>query len=249
MLLDNYLKLWSARTMPPTTSSIWVINRKATIKRAIGLVLMCAFFSILAASDFVHQMLLSLMANSERVIESHKIMGAFLFVLLAAISAMIAFVSVVVIIPVAVYTWGGITTLVLLWLGWILGGMLAYSIARHFGRKVVQWFTAEKGLKRVESYINQQTPFSLVLLFQIALPSELPGYVLGLVRYPLKSYLTALALAELPFAIASVTLGESFINKQSTALLCIGLVIVAFSTYAIFQLHKRVQEVSNTDQQ
>ena len=46
-----------------------------------------------------------------------------LFVLLAAISAVLAFFSSALLLPVAVFTWGSKVTFVLLWLGWLLGGI------------------------------------------------------------------------------------------------------------------------------
>lgn len=217
------------------------INDHRLTKRRIALLsTLCVAFAILASSDHIHDGLISFMAACERLIEYHRVLGASIFVALAAISAMMAFVSVAIIIPIAVYTWGPLLTVALLWIGWILGGIVAYSIARFFGRRVVQWLTAEEGLKRIESYINEKTPFSLVLLFQLALPSEIPGYLLGLVKYPLKYYLCALALAELPYTLATVLLGDSFLNKRGYTLLSAGLLMIAFSYYAIIKLQQRI---------
>ena len=145
------------------------------------------------------------------------------------------------IVPVAVYTWGQATSILLLWFGWMLGGVFAYGIARLLGHTVVRWLTAEAGLKRLESRISRSTPFSLVLLLQLALPSEIPGYLLGLVRYPLFRYLAALALAELPYAIATVLLGASFLERRSYLLLALGLVLVAGSLFAFQRLRGRLR--------
>lgn len=228
--------------MSSTNTSPPFADRPAALKKAIALTLLCAVVAALSSSDRLHTSLTGLMTASEHWIQFHEVLGAFLFIGLAALSAMVAFVSVVLIIPVAVYTWGPIISLLLLWVGWILGGLLAYSISRFFGRRIVHWFTAEQSLNRLEYYINGKTPFSLVLLFQLALPSEIPGYLLGLVRYPLKYYLAALALAELPYTAASVLLGDSFLNKQSYTLLSIGLVMIAFSFYVLVQLRKRIEK-------
>ena len=189
------------------------------------------------------------MSASEHLIQQHRVLGAYLFLALAALSAMMAFISAVIIIPIAVYTWGPVITVVLLWSGWILGGILAYSIARFFGRRAIQWLTAEVGLKRIESYINEKTPFSLVLLFQLALPSEIPGYLLGLVKYPIKSYLLALACAELPYALATVLLGDSFLNKRAYIILSAGLLMIAFSYFAINKLQQIIEanQLSDND--
>jgi uncharacterized membrane protein YdjX (TVP38/TMEM64 family) len=222
-----------AEPLPTEKTRIW--------RRAVALVLLCVALAAVASSEALHSALLSVLDASEQIIRVHPVLGATLFVLFAAVSALIAFVSVAVIVPVAVYTWGQATSILLLWFGWMLGGVFAYGIARLLGRTVVRWLTAEAGLKRLESRISRSTPFSLVLLLQLALPSEIPGYLLGLVRYPLFRYLAALALAELPYAIATVLLGASFLERRSYLLLALGLVLVAGSLFAFQRLRGRLR--------
>lgn len=51
---------------------------------------------------------------------------------------MLAFVSSIVLIPVAVHVWGPIACAGLLWIGWFLGGVAAYAVGRYFGRPIVE---------------------------------------------------------------------------------------------------------------
>jgi uncharacterized membrane protein YdjX (TVP38/TMEM64 family) len=83
----------------------------------------------------------------------------------------------------------------------------------------------------------------------LALPSEIPGYLLGLVKYPLKTYLLALSIAELPYTLATVLLGDSLLNKRGYTLLSAGLLMIAFSYYAIIKLQERIEanQPSNKD--
>jgi uncharacterized membrane protein YdjX (TVP38/TMEM64 family) len=71
--------------------------------------------------------------------------------------------------------------------------------------------------------------FRRVLLFQLAVPSEIPGYVLGLSGCRLRTFIAATALGELPFAIGAVYLGESFLQRNYFLLLAIGMAGVALS--------------------
>lgn len=215
-------------------------ERGTVLRRAAALVALCLALAAIASSESLHATLLEVLTAIEQIIEGHPILGATLFVVFAAVSAMIAFVSVAVVVPVAIYTWGQGISILLLWLGWILGGAVAYGIARYLGRSVVHLLTADAGLKRLEAAVNGQTPFSLVLLLQLALPSELPGYLLGLVRYPLSRYLAALALAELPYAVATVLLGASFLERRSGVLLAVGLILVAGSLFAFQKLRRHL---------
>lgn len=218
--------------LPAERGTVW--------RRAAALVVLCLVLAAVASSEELHAALLQVLQAVEQIIKVHPVLGATLFVVFAAVSAMIAFVSVAVIVPVAIYTWGQGASILLLWLGWILGGVCAYGTARFLGRRVVHWLTAEAGLRRLESVVNSQTPLSLVLLLQLALPSEIPGYLLGLVRYPLPRYLMALALAELPYALATVVLGASFLERRSWLLLVIGLFLVAGSLFAFQALRGRL---------
>lgn len=227
------------RPFPAQHGTVW--------RRAAALVVLCVALAAIASSENLHAALIEVLRAIEQIIKGHPVLGATLFVVFAAVSAMIAFVSVAVVVPVAIYTWGQGISILLLWLGWILGGALAYGVARYMGRRVVRWLTAEAGLKRLESAVNSRTSFSLVLLLQLALPSEIPGYLLGLVRYPLSRYLAALAVAELPYALATVLLGASFLERRSWVLLAIGLILVAGSLFAFQKLRRRLTD--GTDQE
>ena len=81
-------------------------------------------------------------------------------------------------------------------------------MGRFLGRAVVDWLTTGALLQRFESRVQRNSPFGLILLFQLAVPSENPGYVLGLLCYSLPRYLLALAISELPFAAASWSWGR-----------------------------------------
>jgi uncharacterized membrane protein YdjX (TVP38/TMEM64 family) len=208
-------------------------------RQALTLALLIAVLAGLAASETLHQAFLRLIAGVESFIGAHPIWGISLFILLSALSAMLAFFSTAVITPIAVHTWGELGTIVLLWVGWMLGGLCAYGIGRTLGRPVVLALTSGAALARFERRISTRAPFGVVLLFQLALPSEIPGYILGLVRYGLARYLGVLAIAELPFVIGTVYLGASFLERRMTTLLAIGALGVAFTAWALHALQKR----------
>ena len=100
-----------------------------------------------------------------------------------------------------------------------------------------QW---EHWLERYEARISRGSSFGLVLLFQLAVPSEIPGYVLGLARYGLRRYLLVLALAELPYAVGTVYLGSSLLARRSSMLLLLGALGILFSAWALRTLRRRL---------
>lgn len=213
-------------------------RRRRNWRRALLLGLVFAAAIVVASLDALHAPVLRLIAVTEEAIDLYPIAGRILFVVSAAISGMLAFVSSAVLVPVAVYAWGPVQCALLLWLGWIVGGCLAYGVGRVLGRPVVERLVEPAVVARYEGRFRERASFGLVLLFQMALPSELPGYVLGIVRYGLARYLAILAIAELPFAIGTVTLGESFVSQRVWLLVGVGAAAVLFSGIAFGWLHR-----------
>jgi uncharacterized membrane protein YdjX (TVP38/TMEM64 family) len=191
--------------------------------RAIVVLLVVGGLALLAASDPVHTAILGLLDVTRVVIQAHPVLGVVAFVGLAALSAVLAFFSSAVLVPVAIHAWGAPVTALLLWVGWLLGGLGAYLLAAWFGRPALHWVAPGESFVRYEAMIRRHGTFGFLLLFQLALPSEIPGYVLGLARAPLPRYLAALALAEVPYAVGTILLGASFLERRYGLLLVLGL--------------------------
>jgi uncharacterized membrane protein YdjX (TVP38/TMEM64 family) len=215
-------------------------QHKTAWRRAVFFLLLSLGLAALATSEVLHAALVDVLVASDAIIASHPYLGAALFVVLSAVSAMLAFASVAVFVPAAVFTWGEPSSILLLWLGWILGGACSYCVGRFLGRRVVKWLTAETLLQRLERTMGPATPFGIVALFQLALPSEIPGYVLGLVRYSFPKYMLALGLIELVYAVAVVHLGASFVERRAGMVLATGVVVAAFSIAAFYLMRKKL---------
>ncbi|MBI2819265.1 MAG: VTT domain-containing protein [Acidobacteria bacterium] len=199
-----------------------------------------AVIALVISSDDLHAWLTGFLPTAEAIVRGQPVLGVVVFILFAALSAMLAFVSSALIVPVGVYVWGKAASMFLLWIGWIFGGLCAYSISRYLGRPTVKALCSRSAFESYENRISNRASFSLVLLFQIAMPSEVPGYLLGLARYHFWKYLVALALAELPYAVATVYLGSSFIERQVYLLAGVGVAVAGLSGWALYVLHRRV---------
>src|SRR5690348_14519108 len=116
---------------------------------------------VLALSDSAHAVLESVLVASQSVIGRHQVLGAILFMALAALSAMLAFASVALLLPLAVFTWGEPLSILLLWVGWLLGGVFTYGVGRFFGRRAARWAAAESLLHRLERHVGPATPFGV----------------------------------------------------------------------------------------
>jgi uncharacterized membrane protein YdjX (TVP38/TMEM64 family) len=210
-------------------------------RRALLLLVIALFLAALAYSDALHSSVLQLFTQAEGIFRTRPILGPLLFVLLAAASAMLAFVSSAAFVPVAILVWGPALSVLLLWLGWGLGGVFSFSISLLLGRPVVYAIASQSLLERYERLLTRHPPFGLVLLLQLALPSEVPGYLLGLIRYPFRKYLAALLLAELPYAVVTVYLGSSFLERRTVPFLLLALLLAAASVSTFTVLHRRLK--------
>jgi uncharacterized membrane protein YdjX (TVP38/TMEM64 family) len=204
------------------------------------LALLVLAISLLAARP-AHEWLLDRFVEAEVVIRQQPALGLLVFVLLAAISAMVAFVSSAVLIPVAIYVWGPTVCFALLWSGWFLGGLAAYAIGRYLGRPVVRRLVRPATLERQERWARSGGPsLAAILLIQLAIPSDLAGYVFGLMRCPVGPFAVALALAEIPYALGAVFLGMSFVERRLVPLVILGVAGVVLSVAAFRTYHRHV---------
>jgi uncharacterized membrane protein YdjX (TVP38/TMEM64 family) len=209
-------------TAPPLR---FILERlRPVVTRGLVLVLLVTGLVFLIQSDALHEGIVGLFEASRQIIARYPVAGPLAFVGLAALSAMLGFFSSAVLVPAAVYAWGAVGTMLLLGLGWTLGGIVAHSLARYLGRPVLRWLVPEAALGKYEKLLEKRPRFSTVLLFQLSFPSEIVAYLMGLIRYPLPKFLGALVIAEIPWVIGTVLLGVGFVERDALTLIAVCVV-------------------------
>jgi uncharacterized membrane protein YdjX (TVP38/TMEM64 family) len=213
-----------------------------TWARAVIVVLICTSAALMISVDEVYGGLQRALSAAEPLVASHPYLGAAVFVLLAAMSAVLAFFSSALLLPPAVFTWGNTVTFGLLWLGWLLGGICTYLLGRALrspqGR--ASWNSQQFDFYRRR--VPGEATFTVVLLLCLAMPSEIPGYLCGYLGVRLRTYFAALALAELPYAVGAVLLGDGVVNRHVGWLVACGVIGAAASLYALRLLHQRLDQ-------
>jgi len=190
--------------------------------RAAAIIAVLLFAGLLAQSDQLHEQVVSAIGRIDPIIKRHPVGGAVLFAGLAGASAMLVFFSSVLLVPIGVAAWGKTVCMLLLLTGWTLGGVLTYTIGRFLGRPVVEKMLSRKVIDLYENRIPRSAPFLTLVLIQIAVPSDVSGYFFGLLRFKAGVYLSALILAEIPYALGTVFLGAAFIERQYSLLFAAG---------------------------
>lgn len=214
-------------------------HRRGLVRAALVLGL-CLAAALLLSLDSVYDLLKQGLAALDPLIAAHPILGAIVFTLLSALAAVMAFFSSAIMVPSAVMAWGNPLTVVLLWIGWLIGGLAMYVLGRSLRHPRAR---GTKPSRRFAAYLPNspdELSLPLVLLWQLALPSEIPGYLCGYLGVPFRTYFLALALGELPFALGAVLLGESVVDRRLGVLLAIGAVAATFAYFVYRALHKRM---------
>lgn len=217
-------------------------SRGRYLARALGILVFTLIAAGLLSVDAVYGALQQLLHAAEPVIAARPIVGAVVFVLLAATSALLAFFSSAVIVPAAVVSWGPLATMLLLWLGWLLGGVFAFALGHSFRRPEGQPSRLPPGIAAHLAKVPSEIGFPLLLLWQLVLPSEVPGYLCGYLGVRFRTYLAAAAVAELPYAAGAVLLGETVVNRQTGGLLLLGVVAAALGYLLVRRLRLAERE-------
>lgn len=208
--------------------------------RLAALVALVAVVAILVLSERVYQALVGVLSGAQGIAAEHPGGAAGLVVLFAALGAMLAFISSWVVVPFAVYNWGAAPALLLLWCGWLLGGAASYALGRFVGRPAIGWLTSPAVIARYEARISHRSTFGMIVLLQLGLPSEIPGYLLGMVRYPFAWYLAALGLAELVHGLPVVLLGAGLLERRAALIVPIAAAMVVLTLSAAYALRRRM---------
>jgi len=203
----------------------------------IGLLIVVA--GLIAASDTLHDRTEAIIFWTENLIAQAPLLGMLVFLLFAMLSAMVAFFSSALLAPIGVYAWGKAGCFALLWGGWFLGGIVSFCIGRFLGRSVASAIIGDEKIAAWENQVSEHTRFIHVLFLQAVVPSEIPGYVLGMLRYRFLLYLAALGITELPYAVATVYLGESFLRGESAVFILVGIGAIALAAVVV-QIHRRL---------
>jgi uncharacterized membrane protein YdjX (TVP38/TMEM64 family) len=174
------------------------------------------------------------------VMKAHPVIGAAVFFLFAAVSAMLAFTSSVVLVPPANLVWGRLITFLLLWGGWIAGAITAFGIGK-VARPLLIRLGYRETLDEYHQFVSKRMKFWAAVLFCIAVPSEIPGYLFGGLRYPFLKFLGAIAIAEAIYAFGIVIAGQSLIAGKPFPLTAIvaSLIIIAVVARLLLQTLKK----------
>ena len=209
------------------------------IKKIIGIVLLISLIVLFWYSLKLQGAFIDSVDVLKDLINGNENLGILIFTGLAAASAILSPFSSVPLIPFAIEIWGKFQTIVMLQTGWLLGGFIAYHIGRYAGLPTIKALISIDKVEHYTKRLKGKNEFWYVLLFRYMLPSELGGYLLGLLRFNFWKYLAATLITELPFAIATVYMADAILERNLLMLIIWGITIILLVglMYYLFKKH------------
>jgi len=205
--------------------------KKRTIVLVLAVIVTVITVVLLSYSESFRNLFESITLWAKELMAANPLLGALVFFLFSMLSAMLAFASSVALVPPANLVFGKLITFLLLWGGWIAGAIVAYLIGSLARPLLIRLGYKEK-LEKYEEYVSRRMKFWMVLLFCFAVPSEIPGYVMGGVHYSFWRFLVAMALTEGVYALAAVFAGESLLAQRPLPLILIVAALILIGTGA-----------------
>jgi len=130
-------------------------------------------------------------------------------------------------------------------LGWILGSMVAFYIARRFGRPILGKFISLKSVEKYENYVPKEMEFWWVFLLRFIIQVDALSYALGLfsrISFWKFSLATLLSFAPVVYIVSYA--GEALLMREFRLFAIFSLIlIIIFIVLSYFYYRRgRVKE-------
>ncbi len=214
----------------PTKTNKMIIFQTTLKKKLFLIAVIIAVAFIFWGSTILQEEYWQLVIFFENHATARPVLSTFIFLILTVLSVMFLFFSSLWLVPVAVSVWGSFITVLLLLAGWLLGAIFSYFLGRYAGLPILKYFIPLRKLDYYRDLFLKNSSFFLIFLVRFTVPSEIPGYALGIFRLNFLKYLLITVLAEIPYAFVTVYAIGAILSRDPVVL---GSIIFAWSLTAI----------------
>lgn len=176
-------------------------------------------------------------------IHAHPVLGIGIFMGVLIVVTVFPFVTSLPLLPVAGAVWGFLLGGLYATAAWWVGGLIAFLIARRFGRPVLQKYISFRKLDMWEEQIPEDVGFWGIVFSRILLPPSVSSYVVGLMRHiSISRFALASFIGGIPISFLLVGLGSTVASGSFTTFIICSLFIVLVLVASYFGLWKRWQK-------
>ncbi|MAF59772.1 hypothetical protein CL631_02930 [bacterium] len=170
----------------------------------------------------------------------NKILTAVVFSFLVFIATVLAPIAALPLAPATSVFIGPFATAVVSVISWGLGAVVAFLIARHLGRPVIERFVDMESIDRFEKYIPERDEFLWLIFLRILLPVDILSYAIGFFsKMRFKVYTIATFIGITPFSFIWAYSGNAFLEKNYNTLFVFGAFGVLVFILTLFAYKKR----------
>lgn len=176
----------------------------------------------------------------EQTMQSHPFMGAALYLVLLVTSVVFLPFSSLPLLPIAAGIFGVWITAILSAIGWWIGCLIAFQIAR-LGRKYLEKFTSLSAVDRLEQKIPNDIGFAGIVILRMIFPVDVTSFALGLLKHlSFSMYAIASLIGIIPFAFVWSYAGGELIGGQfvTSTFILIGMTIAVLIIRRIWRKHR-----------
>lgn len=145
----------------------------------------------------------------EAIIGLKSLAGMLLYVFVFILSIVLVPISSMPLIPLASKLWGVAITTTLSTIGWTSGAMIAFYLARKFGRPFVSRIVKTERIEKIEKMMPEKNIFLTIFFIRTVMPFDGLSYALGLItKVSPKTFFWATFLGLIPFCFVIAFLGS-----------------------------------------
>lgn len=134
--------------------------------------------------------------------------GVLIFVFIEIIATVFAPISAIPLLPLMSETYGWFIAGLLSIIGWTIGSVIAFILARKYGAPLVRKLISLEKISEIEKRIPETNLFWSIVFFRMILPVDILSYILGLFsRIKFNTYFWATLIGISPFAFILAYLG------------------------------------------
>ncbi len=206
-----------------------------------GIVPLCAGICVVVGGVFLVQHFELIDSIKAYITGDHALSQLAYVFLLIAVGVFLPF-SAMPFIPFASAAFGPFQTALLSIFGWTIGALIAFMLARFYGRSVVEKYVSLSRLDELSALLPAKNRFFAVLIFRLVLPSDMASYALGLTKsLGFVEYFLATLISYTWYSVLLAYLGDAVLSGNHLIAFKIALallVIFAIGWYVLRRLKR-----------
>ena len=171
-------------------------------------------------------------------VADNLILGGSVFIFLMIVSTVIPPITVFPVIPFVAVLLGPFTTAIYSVIGWTIGSMISFLIARHCGKPFLSKFISSDKLKKYEKKVSSKNEFWVLVFLRMIIPVDILSYAVGVFsKVSFTKYSLASFLGVIPFSFV-FSYGYDIIFLSSGFIVTLGLSILVLTLGALYLFKK-----------